>query len=763
METNLKIVEFGERLALIVKRVELCGQLLTTEQIQRACSIIGRVYKVAATPYQKNGKQSILIEVHDHIPVSTLTVDDWVIELVFTTDKFPISVAKRNERSLVADLYKRSLLIQIASRTGMWTLDTPRIFYEKTPFIKSDFTNDLSAQVTDIDAYRRYEISELFVDKAGLAFSIGVRTAFITSLSVGEYYSSGLDKRLKKLLGRQTEHKGTLIYQGPTGRKKCYFEGYKGELTLQTAPAFKVKGKTYRNPYEYFRSVYPNFEVKPDDKVALVSFPGMGTKVYVPANKLFIRVMNDMLDSSMSNEDKISANNRMSLVSALWNLLGEKPFGKNYANIQAGFYRPDMSNSGTIALPEIRFGGTNSLPAPVTLTTDGYRSSFRSRKEYLTKFGCYFVNQTMPRKIHFCFPEQSSISIREKFANDLCAKIKELTKIDVTPVIVAYANYMLGIADLKNNHEAGMVVFIFEDVDPATYFNIRFELRNWRVKRVTTRQLGKKYNGLNAYKDGKFEKGLKGWNSFIEINSFDVVQQLGCLPFTIEPNFHNDMQLVIDVSEKSSHIVFSLVMFKAGMKVPIFDSLVKPKTDSKKETINPAYIEKYVTEMFQNHKSVIGKHHMNSLLVLRDGKNCGEEYSALLSTVQKLVQMGVLDSSFKMTFVEYHKTTLKEVRLIERQRNQYVNVLEGTYFIPDEHTAILASTGSGTLNQGTAAPIMLKSGYGDCDLKKVLHDVFVSSQLNFSSPGVAQRLTFAAKRADEQLKDRIAQEVMRLK
>ncbi|MBX2963235.1 MAG: hypothetical protein KF687_12035 [Cyclobacteriaceae bacterium] len=763
METNIKIVEFGDRLSLVVKRVELCGETLTDEQLNRACSIIAKVYKVAAIPYCRDGKQSLITEVHESIPCSTLTVDDWVIELVHTTDKFLISLNEISQRSLVSDLYKRSLLIQIQNRTNLWTMDSPRIFYEKTPFLKSDFSNDLSSAVTDIDAFRRYEISELFIDKTGLGFSVGVRTAFFTSLSVFEYYSSGLEKRLKKLLGRQNEQKGTLVYDGPTGKLKCYFEAYKDDLTIEQAPAFKIKGKSYSNPYEYFRLVHPSFEVKPTDKAALVSFPGMSNKVYVPANRLFVRVMNDMVDSNMSNEDKILPEDRMALINDFWSSLGKRPFGKNYVGIKSNFYQPSNLNSGILKMPDIHFGENQILPSPISNSQDDYKRSFRSRKEYLNKFGCYFVHPSMERSIYFCFPANTTENLRERFANDVCNRIKALTKISVSPAIITYSDYMNGIADLKNNFDTGMTVFVFEDLDPTTYFNIRFELKNWRIKRVTNFQLAKKFKGLNDYKDGRFEKGLKNWNSFIEINAFDIIQQLGCLPFIVEPQLNYDMQLVIDVSEKSSHIVLSLVMFKSGMKTPIFDSLVKPKTDSKKETINSAFLEKYVIELLNNNRTIISKFNLNSMLVLRDGKNCGDEFNSLEATVPKLIQKGILEASFKMTFVEYHKTTLKEVRLVDRQGRHYSNVLEGSYFLPDENTAILATTGAGTLNQGTASPIMLKGGYGNCDMTKVLHDVFTSSQLNFSNPSVAQRLTFAAKRADDQLKDRIAQEVMRIK
>jgi hypothetical protein len=56
---------------------------------------------------------------------------------------------------------------------------------------------------------------------------------------------------------------------------------------------------------------------------------------------------------------------------------------------------------------------------------------------------------------------------------------------------------------------------------------------------------------------------------------------------------------------------------------------------------------------------------------------------------------------------------------------------------------------------------LIKKKYTNCDLVKVLEDIFITSQLNFSSPRVSQRLTYPAKRTDEQLKDKMAQEILR--
>jgi hypothetical protein len=763
METNIKIVEFGERLNLTVKKIKLVGEKLTDEQIHRACAKVARQFKIAAIPLILGEDQFLLVEVHDTIPVKTLNVDDWVINLEATSEISRLSVNVKKEQRQIADLYKRSLLINIENELGLWTLDSPRIFYEKSPFIKSELTNDLSSPVTDIDAYRRYEISEMFVENVGLGFSVGIGTAFFSNLSVEEYYSSNLEKRLQKLVGRQKEQKGTLLYDGPTGRLKCYFEMYKTNVTLESAPGFVFSGKTFANPYEYFKKVHPHFKVARTDKAALVSFPGMGKKVYVPANRLFVRVMNEMVDYEMSQVDKIIPDDRMALIGDLWKNLGEKPFGRNYVKVKDGFYKPDSSNSGQIDLPQLLFGKGQILPPPISKTKDDYRQHFRSRKEYLNKFGCFFVPPTMNRTIHFVFPEGVDDRLKENFSKEICARVKGLTGISVSPAIVSYQDYLNGIQDLLTNFEPGMAVFVFEDIDPTVYFNIRYELKNWKIKRVTKYQLLKKYKGLNDFKDGRFSKGEKNWNSFLEINTYDIIQQLGCLPYVIEPKLNYEMQLMIDVSDKSSHIALSLVMYKDGMRVPVFDSLIKPKTDSQKETINPVFLERYLIELFTKNKTLIGKWSFKSMLVLRDGKNCGDEYDALVSAVEKLKSKGTVDRDLKFAFVEYHKSTLKEIRLLEKEQGRYHNVVEGSYFLPDKDTAILATTGCGTLNQGTAAPVLLHSPFKDCDLVAVINDVFVTSQLNFSSPSVAQRITFAAKRADEQLKDRIAQEVIRIK
>lgn len=763
METNIRLVRSGIDLKVKVRRYKLVGRSLTKQEVQRLCAILSRE-NIPAVPFLKNKEwNSILTVSRFHIPRKSFVVDDWVIKIEPTDLEFTLSL-NEDGTQMIADLYKRALLIQLKRSTDMWTLDSPRIFYERDPFLKNDFVNKFR-NVTDIEGYRRFEISDVFVDGAGLGFSINVSTAFFTSLSVEDYFSSGYTNRFKKLAGRQNEQKGTLIYDGPKGPSKCYFEKYSYDVTLATTPELIVADRRFANLYEYYQLTAPEYPVKPTDRAAIVSFPGLDKKSYVPANKLYLRVMNDALDYEMSKRDKIDPSERTRLLNKFWNNLGEYPFGQFFNGISRVYYRPNETNSGRFDLPALLFGSGARLTPPTVATASSYKRHFNDRRTYLERNGCFYTPHTYSRDIYFVYPGHVGEQLSELYAADVCAKIEKLTGLVLEPVIKLYTNYEDLLEELKYDHEAAMIVFTFDENDPATYFHIRHELHDWQLKRLTSFTLKKTYRNYMDYKDGKKQnnKAERDWNAFVEQNTYDIIQQLGCLPYVVEPTLTYDMQLIIDVSEKSSHIALSLFMYKEGMKYPVSDSLIKTKTDRKKEEISKVFLEKYLKDLVFQNKDIIRKNKMNSLLVLRDGKDCGEEYEAIKTTINFFKEKGIFTTDFKFDFIEYHKSSLKEVRIWEKQGGQNVNVLEGSYFLMDSTTAILTTTGAGTLHQGTASPIMIKSKHRDCDLLPILRDVFISSQPNYSSPRVAQRLTYSAKRADEQLKDRVAQEVYRIK
>jgi len=65
----------------------------------------------------------------------TLEEENWQLTAVDSGDALKrLTCSNATEQSLISNLIERALLVQIAARTFLWTLDTPRILYEPKPF-----------------------------------------------------------------------------------------------------------------------------------------------------------------------------------------------------------------------------------------------------------------------------------------------------------------------------------------------------------------------------------------------------------------------------------------------------------------------------------------------------------------------------------------------------------------------------------------------------------------------------------------------------
>jgi hypothetical protein len=693
-------------------------------------------------------------------------VDNWVIELKPLEGTTALTLSSPNQGQLIADLYKKALLLKFAANTNYWRLDSPRIFYAQVPFLKNDFLSG-SEHVADIEAYRKYEVADIILEKEGLGIAINVGTAFFTSMTVEDYFSSGMKSRFYTLSGRYGENKGTLYYEGPNGRVKCYFTKYLDDVTLSTTRKLKIDGVTYQNAWDYYQKRYPGFGVNSNDRVAMVSFPGIedSAPVPVPANRLYLRVTNEALVYDMSQVDKIEPSLREELLTKLWSEFGDKPFGANFAGIKRGFFSPKPGNCGTLQMPGLRFGDNRLLKAPAEQTTRHYKEHFKNRKRMLDECGCFYVPPGMTRDIHFLFPQTTDLKAQEKLSDDVCGKIAKLTGVNVQAVVDGFTNQEQATIDLKRNYrKAGMVVFTFDNNESANYYLIRHGLPDWKIKRLTEQELRRKYRGYNNFKDGRNKNGERNWNAYVDLITYDVLEQLGCLPFAPDTTLNYDMHLMIDVSSRHTHLALSLLIFGKQMAIPHSDVQVKRKIDPKaQETINPVFLKKHFKELFHLHKNTLRDNGLKSLLILRDGKDCDQEFKAIQEAISELKAEGIFSQEFSFDFVEYRKSTLKEVRIWEREGETIHNALEGSWFAIDTTTVVLAATGQGTLHQGTASPLLIKNKYTKANLKSVLQDIFVTTQMNYASPSVAQRLSYCAKRADDELQDKAGQEVQRIK
>jgi hypothetical protein len=104
---------------------------------------------------------------------------------------------------------------------------------------------------------------------------------------------------------------------------------------------------------------------------------------------------------------------------------------------------------------------------------------------------------------------------------------------------------------------------------------------------------------------------------------------------------------------------------------------------------------------------------------------------------------------------------MKELRMWQTNNGQTGNVEEGSAVRISAREILLANTGCLTLNQGTAEPVLLVA-HRVQDMKRVAVSCHYASQLNWSSPRVAQRLPLGLSRIDNDLAERALRETRHL-
>ena len=759
IETNIRIVNFGAKLYLDTRVADLVGQDISPNLEQKACNALRRK-GLASVPCP----EGILVAGTKPIRTCDISEDDWRVEIRDKGVIKRLNFSKPNEAAILAQLLERSLLIEIGKRTNLWTLDSPSIFYASTPF----------KEVDGVAAYRRYEISSTVIEGVGIGLVVDVSTAFFTVPTVADFFeNSSPDKKwqpkhFEALSHRQTGQKGTLLYDLGRNKIKCYFAGF-SDTTCATTGPLRVKGKDYSSLYDYYQQTYPHLNVNPYDSVAKVSFPGIDHPRPVVANRLRLRVMNEAVPPRLKQVDKISPKERRELIEKFWTNIGDYPLGRGRPSVDKSFWQP-WKQLLYLKPPKLKFAKGKGVYAK-SGTPNGYRKYYRERFPLLNKVGCLDVPPTLSRNIHIRVPDSIDQTAADRFAKDLTAYLGRMTNKQITFDLKMYQNVDAALLNLRQESRSGIVVFIFEDKDPATYSKVSYELTGWRVKRVTSRALVDRFRRLPKDKRMFSHIGSNGsreernWNSFIEMNALDVLQQMDCVPWGLADPLYYEAHLAIDVGRDRRYFALSLLICRSGSMRPSFslNNLVQAKPDTKHETINKVVLKDAILELFQK----LNRRHfdpLQSILVIRDGRECGLELESIAQATDELIQSGFLKKNGRVDTVDFHKRSVKRIRMwFKNHAGDISNVREGTAFMIDTKTVVLVNTGAATLFQGTAEPVMLVAHQDDVNIFNIAQDVHSSTHLNWSNPRMAQRLPIELKRTDEELTNRATQEIRRIK
>lgn len=767
LETNIRIVHPGHTLYVWVRRATVAGTSLTPDLLQRACGRLRYQHGLAAIPVA--GDQPTLLAASDKpIQPIRLVGEDWELDLADSGEPgIRLTLANRAGRELLPQLVERALLAHLARHTKLWTVDSPRIWYEAEPCTESE----------GVAAYRRYEVAAVLVDEIGVGVAVDVGTAFFTVDNLAYIFDQTVSAteherraaQFAELTSRQRGQKGTLLYNNGRSRVKCYFESAPEGITCSTTGRIRAKGRSYDSLLSYYQQEFPELIIGKDAPALRVSFRNVDRPQWVAAELVRARVMNDDVPECLGSIDKIEPAVRRVLIQGFWASLGPRPFGKVAPGLREGFWRPDAARTAQLPPPVLVFGEGRQLPGPTTHSIVAHRDNYRQRLEYLGEAGCYAVPPTMTRSIHCAYPRCLEKASRQ-LAADLAERIAYLTRCSVDTTLVPYDSIADAIEKLRAVASGSVVLFVLNE-EPEAYHEVAFQLGDWRVKRVTERTLLQQYKNLTK---GAWDRrtnslspqlGKGRWEGFIGLNALDVLQQLDVVPFRLDQAGPYEAQLVIDVGHDRRHSALSLLIARNQDKAPSFllISHVFPKPDDQHEAINARLLTDQIVSIFS--EAMRGRcEPLASLLVFRDGRFCGQEPSAVDRAVEMLIQMGKVSADALVDMVDLHKDTTKNLRIWDVDATGRVdNPLEGKLVELGKDMILVATTGAATLHQGTAEPLLVM-GNGRCSsVMDAARAVFDGAQLNWSSPIVAQRLPLPLKRTDDELMARAAQEIRRLR
>jgi hypothetical protein len=761
IETNLRIVQPGDDLEIIVRHARISGPDLTTDLLEKACGAL-RYRRHLAAVVVRGSVPGIVVATDRPVPDVHLAQEEWEIDISDAGEESRhLSLREAQGSVLLPKLIERALQSQLATRRDLWTLETSRIWYEETPICTQD----------GIAVCRRYEVAAMIIDGAGVGVACDIGTGFFTTEPVSYFFEPSLPKaeaerraqRFARLTGRQTGQKGTLVYDSGPSRVKCYFEQAPLGVTCATTGKFRVKGRTFESLADYYRQTRPELGDLDEIPAARVSFGGLGRPKWVAANRLRVRVMNDNLPCSLNTIDKIPPAQRRQLVQAFWNRLGSRPFGHVATGVSNEFWRPIPDRIHHFRAGELQFERANLSP-PTAMTPDRLRSHYRDRNRFLQEHGCYDVPAVVDRTLFVAYPRRIGEAICQRFVTDMVAAVTRLTGCQFSAEAVPYQSLAEGIEQLRRRARSGTALFVL-DAEPTSYHEVAFQLQGWRVKRLTERTLVEHHAALDGRQGEAAHKARSRWEQFIRMNTLDLIQQIDIVPWRLDQTGVYEAQLAIDVGHDRRHFALSLMIARLGNTTPSFKIVTKVqvKPDHKQEAINARFLSDQIVAIFD---AALAHQFdpVSSLLILRDGRSSGREPEGIETGLRQLRDRGFLTHEARVDVVEVHKQSLKYLRFWDVDANgTVINPVEGTAVQLSANTILLATTGQATVRQGTAEPLMLVADGRCANVTQPAEAVFAGAQLNWSSPSVAQRLPLALKRTDEELRNRADQEIRRIR
>lgn len=678
-----------------------------------------------------------------------------------TGAQLKLGFSDRMHLCAMEQLVERSITMEFERSGKFWRTDkSARIWY----------SDEVVCSRGDIEALMRVSFSGVILpgSRIGIAIESGYlyrmrhTVAEIFDPSLPAHVATARRERFDKLRGKRSGRSGSLLYDvNGSVVHSCFFDRAAAGIRCDgTGP---IMGE--RSLYHYLRAKYRKMKIDPSDPVAYVSFDGL-PNVVVPAKALQLRLGTEKnaLSNDMRRATSLSPAKRRELVVTAWNEQCKAAMRRLGFSVSGPLWAPVKSERELINGPTLVFSKDRKVAPPTSPSLDEYKRYYRERLRVLRAGGVLRLEPSVERRFAIVTPIGGD-DLHKRFVDDFVNVVQAFTSAGFK-VVTLRASEVDDIVAQVQDSGVGAAVIVFDSRahDDASYFILSHELGEVRIKRLTRQVVESKYSALMQARSAEDRKIAENeWRSMIELSAIKFLDQFAATPWGVD-SLAYDAIFSIDVGQNRRHWAVSLLASIPGSPHPLRVTIPFHKGDVHKEEINPEILFDKLMKLFGQH--IQGKlPPLHSLLVLRDGKFCGvdetavtREEAAIRRAVGLWLQRGWIAQGAVADLVEVHKTSMKGLRLWYDDRDGVGNVLEGeAVYLDDE--IILCCTGAGTLSRSvTAAPSVLKCQAGT-DKRRVARGYFAAAQLNYHNPTKAHRLAQPLRETDAELRHRVAMDM----
>ena len=598
------------------------------------CSKLRLQHGLVAVPSPFEASE-ILVLGKKKLPVDQLRDKEWRADLHDGGKDLRLRQNSADDQQVFADLLERCLVVAFEQTFDYWRLSRP---------LRNWYSNDPIDTVDGVEVIPRISFSTVRLGDPGVGIAFDAGYLNRTELTVADFFDPTLNpsertrwrRDFDRFRNRAERRKGTLLYTtGGQVIPVCYFERFGDRVTCDTTgPVLR-----HSSLFDYCQERYPKLDLEPEDLVAYVSFPGLHHPVPVPAKWLRLRVMADEEQSfrGLGQYKTLPPDQRQEAAIKGWEMCREVVERLMSCKAETSLWSPPEDRCELLPCPELQFGRGRTVAAPREATGAEYNRYFRERLEKLKDGGLFHYPAAVERKLFLVTPKTGNgwtNELQTGFVADFGKVIQDITgaRFSITEIREDDPDRIVEkLAKIADDQGEATTVIVFDERtgNGASYYLLAHGLKGWNLKRLTRGQVVRKWEARQRGQGPEDRtKADRRWLDMVTLSVIDTLDQMEAIPWRIA-DWPYEACLAIDVGEGRRHFAMSLLICRAGGQKPSFARISEswPKGDHQRETINPVILRDKIVQLFDAYQEP-GFTPLKSLLILRDGRLCGEEEGA---------------------------------------------------------------------------------------------------------------------------------------